>query len=71
MQVLQTARQLIPLSLTDWISDSRFQGCTGSQSLVERLDHTDTVWHCNHARLLYVVQCIEMHLGGYLYNHGK
>ena len=75
MKVLQTARQLIPLSSIDCISNSRSQGCTGLQSLVECLDHTHTVSDkvavCNHARLLEAAQCHEMHLEVYNDSHGK
>ncbi len=41
------------VSLIDWISDTRSQGCTDLQSLVKCLDHRgivlDTVYACNQA----------------------
>ncbi len=63
----------ICVSLIDWISDTLSQGYTNLQSLVKCLDHrgiaSDTV--CSQARLCEAAQCIEMHLGGYIYSHGQ
>ncbi len=60
-------------SLTDWISDTLSQGYANLQSLVKCLGHrdiaSDTV--CSQARLCEAAQCIEMHLGGYIYSHGQ
>ena len=33
------------------------------------LDHRGTV--CSQARLCWAAQCIEMHVGGYIYSHGQ
>ncbi len=54
-------------------TDTLSQGYTNLQSLVKCLDHrgiaSDTV--CSQARLCWAAQCIDMHLGGYIYSHGE
>ena len=42
---------------------------TNLQSLGKWLDHRGTV--CSQARLCWAAQCIEMHVGGYIYSHGQ
>ncbi len=57
------------VSLIDWISDTRSQGCTDLQSLVKCLDHRGIVLALDTieqgcVRLRDALRCIGMHLGG-------
>jgi len=54
--------------LMDWVSDTRSQGYTDLQSLIECLGHSGTVSDtvCIQAK---AVQCTKMHLGGYHNSH--
>jgi len=64
------------VSLVDWTPSTRSKACTGLQSPVKCLDNSRFIviqhtFKQGCVRPCLALRCIEMHLGGYVYSHGK